>query len=207
MKLRNPEALADDLEAGIGEVGWYHELIPKELRLRLPVCGLASLALAYSYEEQGYTVDIIHSKPQLSFDTHESHVFPVVYTDSRVPTVIESTYGAFLRFSGLTPEGILNGQPNLYPDEKIVTFEHGKPDNIVANLALSAFKASRRLEVVSDGIRPPFQDMRMIDMRNLLYEFWNPMNYHAFEPSTSTIAAAKYISGTIHPKNLQFIAE
>ena len=204
IKLQNPEGLADNLETGIGEAGWYYELIPKELRLRLPVCGLASVAIASVLEDMGEKVKVVHCKPQLAFDPQETHVFPIVYGDDRPPMIIDATFSSFLRFAGLTPEGILAGQQDAYPQDKILTFERGdsrRPATLLATRAMKA-KYSRPPEWKPGYIAPPFENLKMIEIYQKLTEFWNPMYFHEFEPSNDTIKAAKYVSDFIDPNNL-----
>lgn len=209
IRVRNAEALADNLETGIGEVGWYYELIPKELRLRLPVCGIASLAIANVLEEMGEKVKLVHSKPQLALLPEETHVFPVVYSDEHTPVIIDPTYSSFLRFAGLTPEGVLGGRPDAYPAEKIAVFERGDVSHPARLLARRAMKVreSRRMDSVPIVSELPFEQLSMKQMYITLMEFWNPQNYTEFHPSAEVEEAGQYVSGFIISTNLELIDE
>lgn len=187
MELLDPEALADDLENGLGSLNHYFELIPKEHRLRLPVCGVVSVAIARALEEAGHRVKLVQAKPRLAFDPEETHVFPVVQGGRR-PIVVDATYGSFLRFAGLTPEGILlEKNEDLYPEQKIITFEEGKTDYPSALLEVPALKALVTWRPDPDPnfpSKPPvFNDMNGEEIRRTLGEFWNPAHCVPFTPA------------------------
>lgn len=195
MKLANPEALAQDLETGLGELGWYYEVIPHDLRLRLPVSGIASLAIASTLREVGHRVEVVQTHPQLSFCPDETHVFPIIDPDSLSPTIIDATYGSMLRFAGLTPEAVMHGQPNDYPIEKILTFNQGNADRPASVLALKASQALEnwQLSPARPSLEPPLRHMGKWAMYRAFSEFWRPANFKEFTPSPYVAGAAQYL--------------
>jgi hypothetical protein len=195
MKLANPEALAQDLETGLGELGWYYELISPNQRLHLPVSGIVSLAIASTLREAGHRVGVVQTHPQLSFCPDETHVFPVVDPDSLSPTIIDATYGSMLRFAGLTPEAIMHGQHDDYPIDKILTFKQGDTDRPASILTLKAAQAleSWQPSPVRPSLEPSLRNMGMRAMYHAYSEFWNPLNFKEFTPSSSVAGAAQYL--------------
>jgi len=195
MKLANPEALAQDLETGLGELGWYYELIPPNHRLRLPVSGIVSLAIASTLREAGHRVEVVQTHPQLSFCPDETHVFPVVEPDSLSPTIIDATYGSMLRFAGLTPEAIMHNQNDDYPIDKILTFSQGDVDRPASILALKAAQALENWQPspVRPLLEPPLRNMGMWATYRAFTEFWQPHNFKEFIPKPSVEGAGQYL--------------
>lgn len=209
MKLLNPEALADDLENGLGSLNPYLELIPKEHRLRLPVCGVVSVAIARALEDAGHKVKLVQAKPRLSFDPAESHVFPVVQSGNE-PTVVDATYGSFLRFTGLTPEGILlKRNEDLYPKEKIITFKEGNTEYPSTILGVAALKALVNWKPDPDPnflSKPPaFNGMNPKEIRTTLGEFWNPDHFVSFTPARVIAQDGRLLRRYIQDANIRLV--
>ena len=195
MKLANPEALAQDLETGLGELGWYYDMIPSKHRLHLPVSDIASLAIASTLREAGHRVRVVQTRPRLSFSHDEAHVFPIVAPSSLSPTIIDTTYGSLLRLAGLTPEAILNRQKDDYPIDKILTFKQGNTDLPAHTLTMKAVQALENWQLGPQNsfFEPPLKDMGASAIYLAYSEFWHPRNFKDFTPSPSVAGAAQYL--------------
>jgi len=199
MKLAYPEVLARDLENGIGELGLQYEIIPPEYRLRLPVAGIASLAITATLREVGYEAMTIESRPTPGGYQDESHIFSLVMPDSAQPTIIDSTYGSLLRLVGLTPEEVLKGRKDMYPSEKILSFDLGDVDTPAAELIMGILKVleDREFNPSCPQQPHPFDSMSSHAVYRVLSEFWNSLHFREYAPDESTVKAAKYLQGSL----------
>lgn len=205
MKLVNPEALlAQDLETGLGKLGWYYDLIPRHQRLRLPVSGIVSLAIASALREAGYRTVVVQTHPRQRPCADETHIFTVVEPDLLSPTIIDATFGSMLRLAGITPEGVLDGQKNVYPEEKILTFPKGEVGKPAGTLTLASLAAliEGEFDPMKSSFSPPHVAEDVWAINRTYSEFWNPAHFEKFTPTQGVTAAAQYLRGYIRNKSV-----
>lgn len=209
--LQSIETLVDQLEAGIGIEGTYYEFIPSALRLRLPVCGLASYALATALRHNGSEVSLIQSRPELSFDPTFTHVFPVVH-DQSGETIIDPTFSSILGFAGLTAEGVMLGDEDNYPQEKIVTFPKDAQSLLTVELTQQALRnlrsrsVSERFDPAFPHKKPALEGMSLVRIRQTFSEVWSSENWDDFRPSRELKDAAKKVAEHITSDAVRLVA-
>lgn len=206
-RLAHPEELAENLETGLGEIDplWSGHL-PSELRLRRPVCGIVSVALALSFRRAGYTVQVAKTSPRWDMDRGATHVFPII-KDGDTPVVVDATYSSFLSYAGLTAEGVMDGQEATFPEEKIIVFEAGDTDTPSTKIveavpeALRSWRNTRK-----EWLFPPtlaFLSQR--EMKEDMAQFWDVSHSERFIPSDYTKAAASRLARYVAAEHVRLI--
>jgi len=97
------ERLAHGLERGIGRVEdavVEYFLIPRKYRLRVPVCGLVSIAIQDNLAHKGVESTLQLSWPEFPFDSEYKHVVPVTSEAGNQQT-IDAAYSHLFEYVGL----------------------------------------------------------------------------------------------------------
>lgn len=190
--LANEAGLVTSLEHGLGEVHWLTIGYDSSLRLRLPVCGLTSLALANVMAENGIKASAVISSPDLSVDPAMKHV--MVKAEVADQTVlIDPTYSQFLDFVGLSPGYVIFGGEDLFPAQKIATIRAEDGMDLAKHLASTAvyFRTQRQPIEEMELSTNLMEDLTYDELVEQYYEIWNPDNFESFvseEPETHEVA-------------------
>lgn len=209
-QLKSPDQLATQLETGVGRADLYLQAIPPELRLRLPICGLVSYALANTLSDAGYTIEVIESRPRFPFRPSFKHIFPVVY-GKKETTVVDATYSSTLTLAGVSAEGVYLGDKNMFPEKKVVTFPKDGHDFIAGALA---DKAVQCLQTWTPFDRPDVRIPRRApdligftpqEIEDDFYAIWDSENWYYYEPKKETIEDARKLAQFITLDSVQLI--
>lgn len=206
MRLQNPEQLASELETGIGIDGTYYEAIDSHLRLRLPVCGLASYALAKVLREDGHEVSVVHSRPNFAFDPQYTHIFPVIH-DKTGDTIVDPTYSSTLNLAGLSAEGVVLGDADYFPEQKIAIFRPEDRWEIAGNLATTALSILSGAKSDDPYRRdPPMKGMAYTRMKEVFADIWDTENWQHFYPDPELRSKGRLVAKSISKDGVKFIA-
>lgn len=198
----DPEKLAFGLQRGLGRVedaAFDYFTIPKDYRLRMPMCGLVSLAIQEYMRSLGVSTDLYSSSPKLPFDPALEHVVPLIDMDGGDPLVVEGTFSQFLDYVGLNWSYEIHSGERAFPEEKIMSFRLSESDVLVEWLTrLSTEFQARNThptnEYGPDVGRGPLALASADEIRNAYSAIWNPDNFSEWEPTASTIAAGKKVA-------------
>lgn len=130
--------LTSELSEGIREIygNWFNA--PTEYMLTMPVCGLASVAIAKKISGLG-----IRSRRttvrNLPFNT-QTHDYSIHYDDPRDPLRIDATYCQFYHSVGLHWKYESFTDSKILPADKILTFRESERAKTVQELADFAIK-------------------------------------------------------------------
>lgn len=186
--IQNIESLEHKLEQGLGHVykGGLFSL-PPELRLRMGVCGIASIAVQEILRDEGVSSQLLLSRPELPVDETMDHVF--VMTDD---IIIDPTYSQFVQYAGVLPYDVARGDADdIYPERKIEQFNFHEPQRVVRNLARAAERAlSFRPTYDHYDLRnftpPAFEGLSLDDMSTMLERVWSPTYFSDYDPTVRT---------------------
>ena len=210
MKFENEQGLVDDLERGIGEVHWNAFAWDASLRLRLPLCGMTSLALTEALRNEGFEAESVESTTNLSTEEGMEHVFTVVNAEEG-RYIIDPTYSQFLDTIGLGTGYVTFGGEDLFPSRKIavVPFEEG--DVIAKQLADATQHFRIHRQPVQDHLlamsRYSMDDFTYDEVEREYSKIWNPDNFEPFIPRDGdTVKAGHRLAQFILPEHVKMIA-
>jgi len=206
MKLTHAEALAADIEHGLGEVDWMSRSLPSRLRLSQNICGIVSIALSEQLRQQGYDVELVLSVPEIKADPLMQHVVPVVHHEG-IDTIIDATYTQFLEFAGLHPGYVMFGGEDSYPDGKIVTFEVGSSEDVVTQLTTLSRQVMNNYKLIPE-VYPSmeFKHFNNNEIAAQLTQIWNPDNFTEFTPRVETTQVGQKLASFILPEHVHLVA-
>ena len=153
---------------------------PKQMRLRMPYCGIASTALTSFLSHEGFSARSVLSMPEYGVDAGMDHVFTVVDLEGE-SVAVDATYSQFLTYFGV---GVLAEDEVYYPESAIIEFlarESNQPADIL--LAAGRDFQARGLSVV--GRRAPLADVDDVHARTVLESIWSPDNLEEYNPSST----------------------
>jgi len=186
--IQNIESLENKLEQGLGHVykGGLFSL-PPELRLRMGVCGIASIAVQEILRDEGVSSQLVLSQPKLPVDETMDHVFVMVDD-----TVIDPTYSQFVQYAGVLPYDVARGDADdIYPERKIEQFNLHAPQRVVRNLAYAAERALSFRPIydhydLRNFTSPAFEGLPLDDMSTILERIWTPAYFSDYTPTVET---------------------
>ncbi len=208
MKLINEPGLACDLEAGLGEFHWLPAAFEPSLRLRLPVCGLSSLALVKAMQENGIDAEAMISAPNIPSHPDLLHVFVNVNVNSET-YIIDPTYSQFLDMTGLSPGYVVFGGEDLFPARRIEVFRSDDRQRVATELAQTAVNF-RRIGVPIAELKHslyPMIDHTFDEMTEEYSEIWNPDYFDTFvtdEPDMKKLVPK--VASMISPEHARLVA-
>ncbi|HUD03415.1 MAG TPA: hypothetical protein VMR51_01385 [Patescibacteria group bacterium] len=135
------ERLAVNLEKGIGYVdkrfgaiGW-----PEKYRLRVPYCGLTSVATHEYFKSLRVPSTVLYGKIDTGVGEEIEHCVNQIDLDGN-RYVIDCTYSQFLNLAGLIPGHAMLIGNEVYPDARVEVFYPEESHNVADKLAKAAFK-------------------------------------------------------------------
>ncbi len=206
MELADKDGVTTNLERGLGEIHWVANGFYPSLRLRMPVCGLVSIALADRLVENGYDTELVISSPGVPRDEEKQHVMPLVHYKGQ-NVLIDATYSQFMEYAGLTPGYVMFGGQDLYPKEKIRLIEFGESGEAAAHLqsASQYFLDNREPIAEIDWKRNVFDNVSEDEQRARLRAIWNEENFDTFTPDKQTIEAGRKLAQFITAEQVQLV--
>lgn len=210
MRLENEKGLADDLERGIGEVHWNAFTWDSSLRLRLPLCGITSLALTEALQGQGYDARSVESTSDFGIEPGMKHVFTVLNNDGQ-QYIIDPTFSQFLDTVGLGTGYVTYGGEDLFPSRKIAIEPYEKGYEIAKSLARAAtfFRMNRQptKDFYLSLATYPMEDFTHDEVEDEYRKIWNPDNFDVFIPECEDdVKAGHQIAKFILPEHVKMIA-
>lgn len=135
------ERLAVNLEKGIGYVDKRFRVIgwPEKYRLRVPYCGLTSIATHEYFKSVGVPSDVLYGKIDLGIGGEVEHCVNQIELDED-RWIIDCTYSQFLSLAGLLPGHAMLIDEPVYPDDRVEVFRPEKVHGVTKKLADSAIK-------------------------------------------------------------------
>ena len=208
MKLKHEQALANDLERGLGDIHWLAGVYDPSFRLRLPMCGITSVALTEAFRSAGVDAEAIISSPEdFVAEPDSQHVFVKVKTKSG-EYIVDPTYSQFLDKVGLSPGYVIFGGKDLFPERKIAVFKYEDGYKIAQDLADAAVYFREHREETSEYMGTYTMDN--VSDSELAKEFskiWNPDNFDIFVPSESEVPEVGLrLAQFILPEHVQLVA-
>lgn len=207
MRLARPEALAKDIERGLGEVSFIARSQARGLRMRDSYCGLVSVAIVESLRQEGQSVELVLSSPNLSVDPDMTHIMPVVSLGNE-RTIIDGTYSQFLSYAGLIPGYVKFGGQNKFPAEKIAVFPVGGHQPVVdllADTARSFVDSREEIAELSWKKSWPFDALSRDEIAAILTRIWDPENFTSFEPDEKALEVGRKMARHILPQHAELI--
>jgi len=210
MKFENEQGLVDDLERGIGEVHWNAFAWDSSLRLRLPLCGMVSLALTEALQKEGFDAECVESTTDLSTELEMKHVLTVLNTgDQRY--IVDATYTQFLDTVGLCTGYVIFGGEDLYPTQKIAVIPYDGGDKIANDLANATLHFRKYRQPVEDPILAlatfSMDDFSFDEVEREYRKIWNPDNFDVFIPEREDdVKAGHRLAEFILPAHVKMIA-
>ncbi len=208
MKLQHPDLLANDLEAGLGEIHPFMQSVEASLRLRMEgACGINSIAVAERLTQLGYEVDLVISEPRIDVAPDMQHVLAIVH-GTQTETTIDTSYSQFLQYAGLSSGYVAFGGKDYFPEQKIVTFETGDSSGLVHTMAQRALYFMNVREDITElqHHTPEFASLNLEEISAVYASIWDPAYYDVFQPTKGTIEAGKRLARYIVPEHVRLIA-
>lgn len=208
MKLFNEPGLAHDLETGLGEFHWLAAAYNPSLRLRLPVCGLATLALVEAMRIDGVDAEAIISSPRIPADPDMRHVFARIRANGE-ERIVDPTYSQFLDMTGLSPGYVVHGGEDLFPAQKIEVFKAEDRSRIAVSLAETAVHFRTVRTPISELKRSLYRmnDHTYNEMVEEFSEIWNPDHFDAFVSEEEDLKkVVPKFARTISPAHTRLVA-
>lgn len=185
MVIKDIEPLEAGLESGLEGSGLGS--LPSGLRLRMGVCGIASIAVQELLRQKGVSSQVMMSRPKLSFDEALEHVFVMVDD-----VIIDPTYSQFVHYAGVIPFDVARGDADdVYPERKIEQFNVNAPQRVVQNLARAAKKALAFRPIydhydLRNFTSPTLEGFTIDEMSTAFMQIWTPDNFTPYEPTSKT---------------------
>lgn len=207
MRLKNEMALADDLERGLGDVHWLAGAYDQSLRLRLPMCGITSVALTEAFRAVGVDAVAIESSPELTGENDAKHVFVSVDTENGT-YIVDPTYSQYLDAVGLSPGYVIFGGEDLFPERKIAVFKFDDGDIIARDLADATAHFREQRQEIDEYLG--VHSMETLSHDELIEQFskiWNPENFDTFIPREPEVTqVGQRLAQFIVPAHVELVA-
>lgn len=183
------DRLATSLERGIVEHDKFlsARVIGPELRLRMPYCGLASIAVSSYLSSLGYKTRVIENTPDLTVGMDITHVLTEVTLEEGT-VYIDPTYSQFMEYAGVS---LYPQYEHFFPTAKIAVFDAENVDDVIVDPMTHAsvsFLSSALFEEEADRLRKasPFYEEGLSTIRSEFAKIWNMNNFELFEPEGYT---------------------
>lgn len=206
MRLQSPDRLAEDIEAGLGELHWLYDRIEPSMRLRSEgVCGVASLAVAQHFRQQGRDVELIISSPRVWVDEEMRHVFPLVRSEQS-DLALDLSFTQFLSYAGMSPGYVANGGEDLFPELKFAHIHDGDASAYVDIMTTIALDSMSRYEAPDPWFRAyEFEGMNEQEIRATYAAIWDPAYFDVYRPSARTLEAGRQLAALILPEHARLV--
>lgn len=179
------EKLAFGLEKGVGETNTPYIRYAPEERLRAPICGLASAAIASYARSEGIEAQLYISTPRFPFEPDMQHVVTIVNGEGLDGTIIDAAPSQFLAYAGMTLGYEDVTGEKIYPPEKIFHFTIEQRYRVVDWLTKTALKfhESNVQPIGKLGFRlgeGALVGASNEEIRQTYDQIWNPRNLKAY---------------------------
>ena len=205
MKLVHAEALAQDLEKGLGGVHDMLSAFNSEYRLSMGVCGIVTVALSERLKESDVAHRLVATVPEIDTEWDEFHNFIVIEDE----TVLDATYTSLYKYVGLTAGYLsMSGRGRLFPKEKIMTFPVGEHDRLAQRMGLQARYFMDHYIPIDEvpHRRIAFKGKTEEEIAEAYALVWDPENFSEYAPSEPTFEIGRRLAEFVVPEHVKLVA-